>query len=237
MKYQVVIASPEMLQSRSFINRLLRKPDFAHRVLSLVIDEAHCISLWGADFRKKYGTLGIIRAFLPRNTPVVAVTATLTGRVRRDIESKLHFAKQGTIFLNEGNDRPNVSIVVRACEYPLNSFADLNFILPSTIRCHTDIPKTYVYVDSINTGSDLIDYIANCIEERIARESSCRSLGRGLVRPFNATLSKDYRKVAMAHFRSGDIRILVCTDAAGMVSPSVLCVLTSYCNSTALIGY
>ncbi|KAI0806299.1 P-loop containing nucleoside triphosphate hydrolase protein [Irpex lacteus] len=233
LKYQVVIASPEMLQSRTFVNKLLRNPSFSQRILSFVVDEAHCISLWGAEFRKKYASLGIVRAFLPRGTPVIAMTATLTGRVRRDINSKLHFAKHGSQFRNEGNNRPNVSIVVRACEHPLASFADLDFIIPTTIRCHADVPKTYLYVDNINTGSQIIDHLSSLLRSRLqsdpshshpnhppssggGRTGQCSLLGPGIIRPFNATLSKEYRNIAMAKFREGDIRILVCTDAAGM---------------------
>lgn len=228
----MVIASPEMLQSRTFINKLLRNPTFSQRIISFVVDEAHCVSLWGADFRKKYASLGIVRAFLPRGTPVIAMTATLTGRVRRDICSKLHFSKHGSQFQNEGNNRPNVSIVVRACKHPLVSFADLDFIIPTTIHCHTDIPKTYLYVDDINTGSQIVDHLSSLLKSRLqagppsAPASSstrrgnrrCSSLEPGIIRPFNATLSKEYRNIAMAKFCEGDIRILVCTDAAGMVS-------------------
>ncbi|KAI0344969.1 P-loop containing nucleoside triphosphate hydrolase protein [Trametopsis cervina] len=222
-KYQIIIVSPEMIQSRSFIKQLLCKPSFARRILSLIVDEAHCISLWGASFRKKYGTLGIIRTFLPRHTPVIAMTATLTGRVRRDIHSKLHFPRHGSLFHNEGNDRPNVSLVVRACQYPLNSFADLDFVLPQTIRHAADIPKTYIYVDNINVGGEIVDYLATLLEARLQqhhRTSDCRPshlpVERGVIRPFNATLSQDYRNAAMQQFRLGEIRILVCTDAAGM---------------------
>ena len=98
LMYQVLSVSPEMVQPRTFVNRLSRNPPFSRRILLVVVDEAHCISLWGADFRKKYAFLGIIRSFLPRQTPIIAMTATLTGRVRRDIQSKLHFAKGESIF-------------------------------------------------------------------------------------------------------------------------------------------
>ena len=87
--YQILLASPEMLQSREFTNRVLRNPACSERIFSIVVDEAHCISHWGADFRKKYGTLGNMRAFLPRGTPWIAMSATLTARARRDIISKL----------------------------------------------------------------------------------------------------------------------------------------------------
>lgn len=73
------------MQSRTFIDRLLRNSTFARKVISLFVDEAHCISHWGAEFRKKYATLGNLRAFLPAHTPVIAVSATLTPRVRRDV--------------------------------------------------------------------------------------------------------------------------------------------------------
>lgn len=210
MKYQVILASPEMLQSRTFVNKILRNAHFSRHVLSVVVDEAHCVSHWGADFRKKYASLGVIRAFLPRGTPVIALTATLTGRVRRDIHSKLHFPKRGSRFFNVGNGRPNVAIVVRAAEHAQNTYEDLDFILPLSIERPDDIPKTWIYVDNINTGTEIIDYLATKIAKRT-------SLSPDLIRPFNATLSSEYRTNAMDMFRAGTIRILVCTEAAGMV--------------------
>lgn len=179
----------------------------------MVVDEAHCVSHWGANFRKKYASLGTVRAFLPRGTPVVAVTATLTGRVRRDLFSKLNFTRAGhRSFCNFGNDRPNVSLVVRAMEHAQNTYADLDFVIPSAVQHPRDIPKTYIYIDDIAKGTDIVDYLTALIGKRnpdLAKQ--------GLIRPYNATLGEDYRKQAMAEFRSGTIRILVCTDAAGMV--------------------
>ncbi|KAI0072890.1 P-loop containing nucleoside triphosphate hydrolase protein [Panus rudis PR-1116 ss-1] len=210
-KYQVILVSPEMLQSRGFINKILRTQSFAQRVLSIFVDEAHCISHWGANFRKKYGTLGITRAFIPRNVPVMAVTATLTAKVHRDIQSKLHFPKSGSLFLNVGNDRSNVSLVTRACEHPISSFADLDFVIPATVSSRDDIPKTYIYVDNIDEGSKMIDHLYDVLRAR-----SPTLTDEGIIRPFNAVLSHEYRTRAMLCFREGSIRILVCTDAAGM---------------------
>lgn len=198
-------------------------------MISMFIDEAHCVVHWGAEFRKKYGTLGKLRAFFPRGTPVIAVSATLTPRVVRAIHRSLYFTQSDAQwrFINKGNDRPNVSLVVRAIEHPLNTYADLSFIVPSNLREPVDIPKTYLYVDNISTGAEIIDYLNAQIraylsanQQHLSRKQ-CKRF-RGIVRPFNATMSSNYRTRAMARFRSGDVRILVCTDAAGMVREAVL---------------
>ncbi|KAI0771547.1 P-loop containing nucleoside triphosphate hydrolase protein [Trametes elegans] len=212
--YQIVLISPEMLQSRTFLNRVLRNHHFARRVLSVVVDEAHCISHWGADFRKKYSSLGVVRAFLPRGTSVVALSATLTPRVCRDIMSKLQFPKNpGGSFLNVGNDCPNVSIIVHACEHPLNSYADLDFVIPETVSSPELIPKSYVYADNIHTGTEIVDYIQSLI---VTRTGIPKHEAEQAVHPFNAVMSDSYRLESMDAFRRGKICILVCTDAAGM---------------------
>jgi superfamily II DNA helicase RecQ len=202
--------SPEMLQSRRFVEKVLHKPPFGPRVLSVFIDEAHCVSHWGASFRKKYATIGIVRAFLPRYTPMVAVTATLTPRVHWDILQKLEFDANNYTFINAENDRPNVAQVVRAMEHPMNTYRDIDFVIPTSITSPTDIPKTFVYADNITVGGDLVDHLNNQVDEKFCH--------LGLVRPYNAAMSKSYRRTALQLFRAGIVRVLVCTDAAGMVN-------------------
>lgn len=196
--------------SRRFIDGVLRKPQFGRRCLSVFIDEAHCISHWGDSFRKKYASLGILRAFLPKSTPIVAVSATLTSRVHDDLITKLQFDRETYLFINVGNDRPNVSQVVRAMEHPMNTFRDVDFLVPDNIQSPGDIKKGFLYCDDINLGGGLTDHL----NARVPPE--LRNMG--LIRPYNATMSKKYRKLAMRLFKEGTIRVLVCTDAAGMVS-------------------
>jgi superfamily II DNA helicase RecQ len=208
-EWQIVLLSPEMLVSRKFVDEVLRKPAFGPRCLSVFIDEAHCISHWGASFRKAYSSIGIVRAFLPRNTPIVAVTATLTPLVQQDIISKLQFNRSDYLFVNIGNDRPNVSQVVRSMEHPANTFRDLDFLVPSVMSSVMDIKKGFLYSDDIKGGALITDYLNKRVDPTYRRQ--------GLVRPYNASMSKKYRQQVMKQFREGRIRILVCTDAAGMV--------------------
>ncbi|KAJ6451326.1 P-loop containing nucleoside triphosphate hydrolase protein [Mycena sanguinolenta] len=199
-EHQIVLISPEMALSRRFIREVLRNPEFGRRVLSVVVDEAHVVSHWGASFRKKYGTLGIIRAFLPRGTPIVAFSATLPARIRTDVLSKLQFSRN---YLSIGNDRPNVSLIVRAIQHPLNSYADLDFVAHGIKE-----KKGFIYADNIATGVEIQDHVEELLPPELR--------GKGLIRPYNAALSKEYRREAMRLFKSGEIRILICTDAAGM---------------------
>ncbi|KAJ7302509.1 P-loop containing nucleoside triphosphate hydrolase protein [Mycena albidolilacea] len=205
-EHQIVLISPEMVLSRRFIREVLRSTEFGKRVLSVVVDEAHVVSHWGASFRKKYGTLGMIRAFLPRGTPIVALSATLPARIRSDVLRKLQFSRSyvSVDAVDIGNDRPNVSLVVRAIQHPLNTYVDLDFIVTDL----GEIKKTFVYADNIATGVEIIDHLNALLppEDR----------ARGLICPYNAALSKEYRREAIAQFKRGEIRVLVCTDAAGI---------------------
>ncbi|KAI0321600.1 P-loop containing nucleoside triphosphate hydrolase protein [Amylostereum chailletii] len=196
-KYNIVLLSPEMMQSRRFINDVLRNSDFTRRVYSLVVDEAHCISHWGALFRKKYGSMGMIRVFLPRGTPIIAVSASITARLQFPPTYQ---------YCNLGNDRANVSMVVRAIHNPLQSYTDLDFVVPSTVSSRDELQKTWIYADNIDTGAEIIDHL----RERLPQDLW------DAIRPYNAVHGHEYRRRAMAGFRSGEIRILVCTDAAGM---------------------
>jgi len=216
-KWQIVVLSPEMLQSRRFVEGVLRKSDFSARCLSVFIDEAHCCSHWGANFRKKYGSIGIVRAFLPRSTPLIAVTATLTPRVHKDLLQKLQFDPSSYQFVNIGNDRPNVSQIVRAMEHAMNTFHDIDFVIPDGVQKPEDVPKTFVYYDDIAGGSELCDHLSARVPEDFRHI--------GIVRPYNAAFSQKYRRDVLRLFKAGIIRVLVCTDAAGMVrSLNFICI-------------
>lgn len=208
-KYQIVVISPEMLLSKRFTKNVLRNSELRERILSIVIDEAHVVSHWGSDFRKKYGTLGILRALLPKNTPMVAMSATLPARVRRDVLKKLQFDEQNYTYLNLGNDRPNVSLVVRAIHNPINSYSDLDFLIPQGVSDASNVPKAFVYADSITAGSDIMEQLYDVSPQGFRDD--------GIIRTYSAAYSKKYRRNVMRLFKEGIVRVLICTDAAGMV--------------------
>jgi superfamily II DNA helicase RecQ len=91
----------------------------------------------------------------------------------------------------------------------MGSYTDLDFIIPTSVHRSSDVPKTWIYVDNIKMGTDIIDHLRAHLPHKSLY---------GLIRPYNAVLDPDYRHKAMKCFKSSEIRILVCTDAAGMVS-------------------
>ena len=204
-----MIISPEMILSKKFVKGVLQNPAMGSRVLSVVVDEAHVVSHWGSSFRKKYGTLGVLRALLPKGTPIVAMSATLPSRVRKDVLKKLQF-DEDFVDLKVGNDRPNVSIVVRAIQNTMNTYSNLNFLIPKGVKDIKEVPKTMVYADQVAVGVDMEDRLYD-----ISPESFCET---GFIRPYSAAFSLEYRTTVMALFKAGVVRILICTDAAGMVS-------------------
>jgi ATP-dependent DNA helicase RecQ len=102
-RYRLLYVSPERLVGEggdSFIARLS-----SYGVSFIAVDEAHCISQWGHDFRPEYRQLGRLRELLP-SVSIHAYTATATARVRRDIAAQL--ALQNPIELVGSFDRPNL---------------------------------------------------------------------------------------------------------------------------------
>ena len=86
-RYKFLYVSPERLQTELFTERLKRM-----QVALIAVDEAHCISQWGYDFRPSYLEIASIRPLIP-DAPVIALTATATPTVTKDIQRKLEFAE------------------------------------------------------------------------------------------------------------------------------------------------
>jgi hypothetical protein len=95
-------------------------------------------------------------------------------------------------------------------EHPMNSYRDLDFLVDEEMECPADIPLTFLYSDDTKDGAEMVDHL----NDRVHPDYRAR----GLVRPYNASMSREYRDTVMRLFRAGVVRILVCTDAAGMVS-------------------
>jgi superfamily II DNA helicase RecQ len=136
----------------------LRHPEFrkwltsqntTDNILAVIIDEAHCISQWGGDFRPDYAKIEKIRALLTLGIPFLATSATLALPALRDINSKLHIDINTSYFINLGNDRPNISTEV----HEINGSTDFNALFtyfPVNASSPDDLKKTIIFTNVVN---------------------------------------------------------------------------------------
>ena len=184
-KYKFLYVSPERLASSSFLNHLRHMP-----VSMIVVDEAHCISQWGYDFRPSFLNIYSIREYFP-DVPVLALTATATGQVVTDIVEKLKFKKGYKVF-KKSFARNNLSYVVR---YSDDKMRQLIHILNSVSG------SAIVYVRSRKRCKQISDELVR----------------NGIVADYyHAGLIVEDKENKQNKWKSDEIRVIVATNAFGM---------------------
>jgi ATP-dependent DNA helicase RecQ len=187
-RLQLLYLAPERMQHEGFL-RFLR----SLWVSLLVVDEAHCISQWGHDFRPDYLKIGRLRQELT-NPPCLALTATATARVQTDLCRQLSL--RDPFRLVTGFRRANLALSVRLCQSRQEKLVTLERL-----------------VDETEQGTVLIYCATRRGVEEVAEwlERSHQSVGY-----YHAGLSDEGRRLVHDEFRRGTLRILAATNAFGM---------------------
>ena len=181
----LLYVAPERLLNDEFVQRLQDIP-----ISLFAIDEAHCISQWGHDFRPEYCQLGRLRQLFPE-IPLIALTATAEPHTRQDILERLHL-QQASCYVS-GFDRPNIRYTVLEKQKP---FAQLNAFLQG----HGD-----------EAG------IVYCLSRKRVEKVAAQLVGAGLAAAaYHAGLPPARRRQVQDEFLRDDIRIIVATVAFGM---------------------
>ena len=176
--------SPERLESEHFRTRLKFLP-----IAMIAVDEAHCISQWGYDFRPSYLRIAAVREFFP-NAPVLALTATATPEVVDDIQEKLLF-KEKNVF-RQSFVRSNLSYVVRPCESKTDMLLHILQSVPgSSIVYVRNRQKTREISEMLNKARISADF-------------------------FHAGLMNVEKDKKMQAWKNDQTRVMVATNAFGM---------------------
>jgi superfamily II DNA helicase RecQ len=174
----------------------------------VVIDEAHCISIWGGSFRTDYGKLGLLRGRIPKHVPFIVASATLPDHILDDIQGKLKLSPNAHI-VQITNARPNVALSCRSMKHAEKSKADLRFLIPVGATKPEDINITLVYCNQRIKCEDAVDNLRFWAKELGIPETS--------IAFYHARIGEKRKRELEEKLREGGIRILVCTDAVGMV--------------------
>ena len=187
-KIDLVYVSPERLLSEDFFTMLQNCP-----INLFAIDEAHCVSSWGHDFRPEYAKLHILNEYFP-NIPKIALTATADTATRRDIKEKLFSTEREVKEFVTGFDRPNI-------EYQI---------------IYKDTPKKQL-LNFLNTEQKGNSGIVYCISKKKVDDVAAFLQKEGYnAFPYHAGLSRDIREKNQGKFISEENIIIVATIAFGM---------------------
>ncbi len=185
-QFKLLYVAPERFPDQNFIDLL-----HGAGVNSIAIDEAHCISHWGHDFRPDYRKLSALRDIFP-DTPIHAFTATATPRVRDDIAAQLKL--NDPAFLVGNFDRANLT-------YRVLWRREMKQRIMTVLDRYADKGAGIIYCIRRNDVDELT--------------ASLRSNGYD-VRPYHAGLSPDIRKANQEAFSSREANIIIATIAFGM---------------------
>lgn len=183
--YKFLYVSPERLTTDNFLLKVKQM-----KVSMIAVDESHCISQWGYDFRPSYLKISDLRLYFP-NVPVLALTATATPDVVRDIQEKLAFRPGANVY-KKSFYRKNLAYVVKYTDDKLGMMTNILNKVPGT---------SVVYVRNREKTKEIAEYLK----------------GKGIPADFyHAGLSNETKDLRQNAWKSGQCRVIVATNAFGM---------------------
>ena len=193
--YHFLYCSPERLESEEFRKRLADLP-----IGLIAVDEAHCISQWGYDFRPSYLNIAAVRELLP-DVPVLALTATATPETIDDIQAKLGFKQKNV--LTKSFHRENLVYVVRRTDKKEEQVAHILSNVPGS---------AIVYVRNRKRAQELSQWLNG----RLINGDAAKPLNGEMVNFYHAGLTTKERNERQQAWTEGKTRVIVATNAFGM---------------------
>jgi superfamily II DNA helicase RecQ len=224
--YQVIVVSPEIISNDKRFVKFLLNPQIASRLFAIIFDECHCVSQWGATFRKDYARMGFIRFIVPKHTRFTLTSATLPYHVFDDCIRLLHFNMSNTHVIHLSNDRPNVFLSVRQMKYSIASFYDLAFMVPTNASDRTmrELGSFMVFAQTRGKCEGATKYLKSRVKKEL----------RNKIVWLHAGMSKEFREEAIARIKAGELWGAVATDVVGMVR--LFLVISTSMSDLALSG-
>ncbi|XP_020582360.1 ATP-dependent DNA helicase Q-like 3 isoform X2 [Phalaenopsis equestris] len=190
---KLLYVTPELVATSGFTLKLINL--YKRGLLSLIaIDEAHCISTWGHDFRPSYRKLSSLRGHVP-GVPIIALTATAVSKVQKDVIKSLQL--RNPLILRTSFNRPNIYYEVRFKDLLNDVYSDLSNLLKSS--------------------GEVVCSIVYCLERSTCDDLSLHLSKNGIASAaYHAGLNSKMRSTVLDDWLSSRILVVVATVAFGM---------------------
>ena len=183
-QFQVPLYLPERLDTEIFRTKLQKM-----KISMITVDESHCISQWGYDFRPAYLKIAEIRELLP-GVPILALTATATPEVVKDIQARLHFREENVFRMSF--ERKNLAYIVRKTENKTGELLHILRRMPGS---------AIIYVRNRRRTKEITELLHN---EDITADF------------YHAGLDDATKDIRQQRWQTGESRVMVATNAFGM---------------------
>lgn len=243
-EYRLVYVTPEKLTSGGgFLDRLSSMHRSGNRnstICLIAVDESHCVSEWGHDFRPSFLQIGPTLRNHPvlKSIPLLALTATAVPRVQKDIVTKLCMRPSPTI-AKKSFDRPNLKIAIRRKPRngPVGAFEGITKEMATSILSKSVVgsgKSTIVYCSTKKEVEDTTAMLVRLLAHHLVQQHAttivnghknetpamtleyASQLASSIVKPYHAGLTYEQRTEAHTEFLIGKVTIIVATVAFGM---------------------
>lgn len=210
-KFRRVLVSPEIAISQEFGVSVLSKKTLQDQLRCFVVDEAHCVCEWGGSFRPDYTKIGALRGRIRKSVPFVVASATLPSHVLDVVKKELNI-DANPIVVSLTNERRNVILVTRPMKFDELSMGDLRFTIPREAKVPQDVPITLIYANTRASCETIYDRLKHFSPTWL----------HGAIAYYHAKIGQKKKRRLEERLRKGKVRIMICTDAVGMVSSLLL---------------
>lgn len=189
-EYKLLYVTPERFRRAEFAAAITQAT-----IALLAVDEAHCVSEWGHDFRPDYSRLAEFRAMLG-NPLTIALTATATPEVQRDIIEKLGLKPEQVQIVHQGIERPNLRLEMEELD-----------------RDHEKLAAMMATIQRFGNGSGIIYFSLIQTLEKFSQMLADKRIGHGV---YHGKLGAQRRRAVQREFLAGNQQLMLATNAFGM---------------------
>lgn len=212
-KVQLVYITPENAVGNPKYRNMFLSPIYKEKLVALIVDEAHCVKIWGDEFRKTFAEIGDLRSLIPSGINILALTATSTMETYHSVVKRLAMCNPSLVSMPP--ERPNIAYFVHD-KANLEEFTD---ILCTDFVKNEKVPKTVVFVRKYRDCSDAYIMIQHKLGDAFTSPTGYPNVSKyRRVEMFSRVQTAEKREQVLSTFSetNSTLRLVIATCAFGL---------------------